>query len=152
MKIGKQSKTLGSSQRDLGLVDPLEVQAICSLEGWPFQGSRCSCLTKTCLMTITNLTLPRMLVLAAMAKLRGVELPTTERTGAGATSVVNQAGSAIKFCLMPYLQNNLLSVSRQENSMQLQSLFCHLRLSFLGTILDLWGLPQLEGCWNRRFI
>ena len=41
-------------------------------------------------------------------------------------------------------------VSRQESSMQLRSLFCHLRLSFLGTILDLWGLPQLEGCWNRR--
>ena len=141
-KIGKQSKTLGSSQRDLGHVDPLEVRAICSQEGWPFQGSRCSCL-----MTITNLTLPRMLVLAAMANLRGVELPTTERTGAGATSVVHQAGSVtIKFCL----QNNLLYVCRQENSMQLQSLFCHLRLSFLGTILDLWGLPLLEGCWNRR--
>ena len=101
-KIGKQSKTLGSSQRDLGHVDPLEVQAICSLEAWPFQGSRCSCL-----MTITNLALPRMLVLAAMANLRGVELPTTERTGAGATSVVNQAGSVtIKFCLLPYFQNN----------------------------------------------
>ena len=39
---------------------------------------------------------------------------------------------------LPYFQNNLLYVSRQENSMQLQSLFCHLRLSFLGTILDLW--------------
>ena len=99
------------------------------------------------LITITNLILPRMLVLAAMAKLRGVELPTTERTGAGATSVVNQAGSVtIKFCL----QNNLLYVLRLENSMQLRSLFCHLRLSFLGTILDLWGLPLLEGCWNRR--
>ena len=118
------------------------MQAICSLEAWPFQGSRCSCL-----MTKTNLALPRMLVLAAMAKLRGMELPTTERTGAGATSVVHQAGSVtIKFCL----QNNLLYVCRQENSMQLQSLFCHLRLSFLGTILDLWGLPLLEGCWNRR--
>ena len=139
-------KTLGSSQRDLGHVDPLEVQAICSLEAWPFQGSRCSCL-----MTKTNLALPRMLVLAAMAKLRGMELPTTERTGAGATSVVHQAGSVtIKFCLLPYFQNNLLYVCRQENSMQLQSLFCHLRLSFLGTILDLWGLPLLEGCWNRR--
>ena len=88
-----------------------------------------------------------------MANLRGIELPTTERTGAGATSVVNQAGSVtIKFCLLPYLQNNLLYVCRQENSMQLQSLFCRLRLSFLGTILDLWGLPLLEGCWNRRFI
>ena len=38
-KIGNQSKTLGSSQHDLGHVDPLEVQAICLLEGWPFQGS-----------------------------------------------------------------------------------------------------------------
>ena len=28
-KIGKQSKTLGSSQHDLGHVDPLEVQVIC---------------------------------------------------------------------------------------------------------------------------
>ena len=65
-----------------------------------------------------------MLVLAAMANLRGIELPTTERTGAGATSVVNQAGSVtIKFCLLPYFQNNLLYVRRQENYMQLQSLF-----------------------------
>ena len=38
-----------------------------------------------------GLALPRMLVLAAMARLVGVELPTTERTGAGATSVVHQA-------------------------------------------------------------
>ena len=47
------------------------------------------------LSDLTNLTLPRMLVLAAMAKLRGMELPTTERIGAGATSVVNQAGSVL---------------------------------------------------------
>ena len=38
-----------------------------------------------------GLALPRMLVLAAMARLVGVELPTTERSQAGTTSVVHQA-------------------------------------------------------------
>ena len=38
-----------------------------------------------------GLALPRMLVLAAMGSLVGVELPSTERTAAGATSVVHQA-------------------------------------------------------------
>ena len=38
-----------------------------------------------------GLALPRMVLLAAMASLLGVELPTTERTAAGATSVVHQA-------------------------------------------------------------
>ena len=38
-----------------------------------------------------GLALPRMLVLAAMASLLGGELPSTERTAAGGTSVVHQA-------------------------------------------------------------
>ena len=37
-----------------------------------------------------GLALPRLLILAAMASLVGVELPTTERTAAGGTSVVQQ--------------------------------------------------------------
>merc|ERR1719234_635574 len=39
-----------------------------------------------------GLALPRMLILAAIASLVGVELPTTERTAAGSTSVVHQGG------------------------------------------------------------
>jgi len=39
-----------------------------------------------------GLALPRMLILAAIATLVGVELPTTERTAAGSTSVVHQGG------------------------------------------------------------
>ena len=38
-----------------------------------------------------GLALPRLLVLTAMASLVGVELPPTERTQAGTTSVVHQA-------------------------------------------------------------
>ena len=38
-----------------------------------------------------GLALPRLLVLTAMATLVGVELPTTERTQAGTTSVIHQA-------------------------------------------------------------
>ena len=125
-----------------------------------------------------GLALPRMLVLAAMASLVGVELPTTERTAAGSTSVVNQAmpgrhstQSTVSYffleicgnigCLatsLPHFAENTLKrpkpanfFFRVENCLLPQSHSCHLRLSCQGRVFNPLDSLQLGGCWSRRW-